>query len=358
MFMNFRLADTSRAQLTAACGAMGLLLASASFAAPSVSGISGTVANGSSITISGSGFGTGDTTPLLWDDFESSSASTGSRMAGSPRMGSWVPAGNGVYSSAAKNSGGRSLMSAFSPDAQWQNFTVTMPNGQRFFQSFWFRYDTSGTGGQVKLALVHGNSGQGEFAPTVNNNSSTTSWWMSNIATESSAGNAAASWGSNPGPNAWHHFEMAMQQSSGGGAGDGSITTWIDGKQMYSAKNVATRDSSQYYWNEMGFLHGVTNMGVNTTTYLDDVYANNSWARVVLCDSATYSGCKRTEIQPVETWADGSIKVTLATSGFTDPSNVYIYVFDANGTGNTTGLRLCATCTSKVPSAPTVTGVG
>jgi hypothetical protein len=36
---------------------------------------------------------------------------------------------------------------------------------------------------------------------------------------------------------------------------------------------------------------------------------------------------------------------------------VYVYVFDSNGTSNSTGLRLCATCTSKTPSAPVLTGV-
>jgi hypothetical protein len=359
IFMKARFSDALRSSSMVAAGGLCLLLSSVASAAPSITGISGNTTNGSTVTISGSGFGTGDATPLLWDDFDDTAASTGARMASSPRVGGWSPAGDATYSSSQKNSGSRSLRATFTSSAQWNNFTVTMPNGAKFFQSFWFYYAGSGTNGQVKLALVHGNSGKGEFAPTINNNSSTTTWWMTNVATESQAGTQSGSWPTNPGPGAWHHFEMALGQSSGNGAADGSVTIWVNGVQQYSKKNIVTRDSASYYWNEMGFLHGVTNMGTTTDTYLDDVYANNSWARVVLCDAATYSACKKSEIQPAQSWADGSISVKLAQSAFSNPANAYLYVIDANGTANSAGFKLCSNCgvTTKVPSAPTLQSV-
>jgi len=348
---------SSRTRLMATVGGMSLLLASLADAAPAISGMSGGGSNGTTVTITGSGFGAGDATPLLWDDFDDPSMSTGAAISKTPRRGSWVTFDGTTYSSAQKISGNRSLRAAFNSGVQWSNFYVTMPNDTKFYQSFWFRYDGSGTQGQVKLALVHGNSGQGEFAPTINNNSSTTSWWMTNIATESAAGQNAASWPGAPDNNTWHQFEMALKQSSGGGAADGSVTVWVDGQQMYSKTNIVTRNNAQYYWNEMGFLHGVTNMGTNTDTYIDDAYANNSWTRVVLCDSATFSACKRKEIQPVQNWADGSITFTLASSSFSNPSNTYLYVVDANGTANANGFRLCSTCVAKIPTAPVLQSV-
>lgn len=348
---------SSRTRLIAAAGGLSLLLASLADAAPAISGMSGTGSNGSTVTITGSGFGTGDASPLLWDDFDDPAISLGAVIANVPRVGSWVTFPGTTYSSTQKISGSRSLKAGFSSSTQWSNFYVNMPNDTKFFQSFWFRYDGSGTQGQVKLALVHGNSGQGEFAPTINNNSSTTSWWMSNIATESAAGQNAASWPDNPGAGGWHHFEMALKQSSGGGATDGSVTVWLDGVQMYSKTNVVTRNSSQYYWNEMGFLHGVTNMGSNTDTYIDDAYANNSWTRVVLCDASTWSACRKTAIQPVQSWADGSVTVKVASSSFADPANTYLYVVDNNGVSNTSGFKLCSNCTAKIPSAPALNSV-
>jgi hypothetical protein len=321
-------------------------------AAPAISEISGGAAEGSTLTLSGSGFGSGYVSPLLWDDFEASSSATGATMSASPRIGSWERGGNATYSTGQKHSGSRALHAAFSNSSQWSNFHVALPDGTRFYQSFWFWWSSTATNGQLKLALVHGNSGMGEFAPTVNNNCSTTTWWMTNVATESAAGMYGASWANNPGPGMWHHFEMALQQSSGGGATNGSVTVWVDGQQYYSRTNIVTRDSAAYHWDEMGFFRGVTNMSSPTDTYLDDVYASTSWARVVLCDAATYAGCANREVQPASSWSDTTIEVTLAKSAFPASATLYVYVIDQNGVASLQGFPLCTSCSDAVPAAP------
>lgn len=309
---------------------------------PTVSSVSGTVESGSSLVISGSSFGLGYANPLLWDDFDASSAANGATLSGPPQMGTWSPTiGAGLtHSSTETHSGVRALHAKFDSSAQWSNFVVELPAGVRFYQSFWFWWDSTANDGQLKLALVHGDSNQGEFAPTVNNNCSNTAWWLSNVATESTAGMSGGTWPNNPGPKQWHHFEMAMHQSSGGGAEDGAITVWVDGQENYSRTNIVTRDDAQYRWNEMGFFHGVTNMSAPTDTYLDDVYAAASWARVVLCDSPTYATCTHTEVQPATSWSDGSITIQLSLGAFPDLSKVYLYVIDENGVVNETGFPL------------------
>ena len=58
--------------------AAGILLcgvAPLALGAPAISGVSGTLSSGQTVTISGSGFGTKpQAAPLLWDDFEQGTA--------------------------------------------------------------------------------------------------------------------------------------------------------------------------------------------------------------------------------------------------------------------------------------------
>src|SRR5262249_54733186 len=91
---------SSRTRLIAAAGGLRLLLASLADAAPAITGISGSGTDGSTVTITGNGFGSGDSTPMLWDDFDDTSLSTGAAISKSPRVGSWVTFTGSSYSTA------------------------------------------------------------------------------------------------------------------------------------------------------------------------------------------------------------------------------------------------------------------
>ena len=84
------------------------LVPAALWAAPAVTGVSGTVSNGGTITISGSGFGSGPSI-LIFDDFEGgTNNATIKTGAGSATVGAWSALGeNGtqIYSNTNKNSG-------------------------------------------------------------------------------------------------------------------------------------------------------------------------------------------------------------------------------------------------------------
>jgi hypothetical protein len=336
------------------------MTAAAAHAAPAISSISGSVSDGAAITIAGSSFGSGDSTPLVWENFDAGASGSGLT---NPRVGSWQldSRPQPIYSGTRAHSGSKSAYAAYNSSNQWSFFTVKLPDADKFYQTFWFWWSSQGTQGQLKLVQVHGDSNQGDYAPGIMTGSSTTDWWFSYISTESGANNTKTqvTYPKTPAAGSWHKFEMAMKRSSGGNVADGNVAVWIDGQQQYSRQNAVTRDNSAYNWAETAFFHGVTNMNASTDVYIDDAYLNNSWSRVVVGNAATYSAVTQTEIQPVSAWSSGSIQITLNRGSLANFDNAYLYVVDENGGVNSTGYKLCTGCTqpppppqAKTPSPP------
>ena len=92
--------------------AIASLLAVQAHAAPTISGASGTFADGSSVTITGSAFGTkASGGPLVWDTFEK--GTVGNKVLTSPAIvGQWQQGAgydNGVYSNSAVHAGKQSV---------------------------------------------------------------------------------------------------------------------------------------------------------------------------------------------------------------------------------------------------------
>lgn len=85
--------------------------------------------------------------------------------------------------------------------------------------------------------------------------------------------------------------------------------------------------------------------------YYDDVYMDDSWARVMIGNKPTWTESTQREIQIPSAWSDNSISVTLNQGGFPSFNSAYLYVIDPDGNVNQTGFPLCAKC----PGAPALT---
>ncbi len=323
------------------------LYSSIIFSAPGISSISGTISHGSTITITGTRFSTNTSpTPLIWDDFEL--GNTGSIINSSPRIGSWLADNrpDPRYSETRSFSGKKSLHIAYNTSQQWSSFVANpLPLSDYFYQSFKFWFSSPGSG-QIKLVQVHGNSGVGDFAPGIMIGSSGATWWMAYISTESGANDleTRVSFTTIPEPATWHQYEMWLKRSSSGGAADGTIIVKIDGITRFNKVNAVTRENSLYNWEEISFVHGLTNMGQSTDVYIDDAYLNNSWARVELCDSPTYSACTIKVVQPTSSWKNDSITATLNKGPFNNINTLYLYVIDNANVANSNGYPFCENC--------------
>jgi hypothetical protein len=71
--------------------------------------------------------------------------------------------------------------------------------------------------------------------------------------------------------------------------------------------------------------------------YVDDVYMDTTWARVMICDAATWIDRTHCEIQIPSAWSSTSITIVAHRGTFTGGSNAYLYVLDADGNVNTDG---------------------
>lgn len=77
----------------------------------------------------------------------------------------------------------------------------------------------------------------------------------------------------------------------------------------------------------------------NVTIYYDDIYIDNTWARVEIGDAGTYDGCTHREIQIPTSWNSSSITSTLNQGSLPD-GTAYLYVVDENGIMNETGYPI------------------
>ena len=128
-----------------AIGVCALLLgamAPPAMAAPTVSGVSGTLSSGQTVTVRGSGFGSkSQPAPVLWDNFEG--GSSGNQIQGAnATIGRWdTGAGseNPVYSTSKAHSGGKSALNNFINNynsSLAKNMTFT-----RLYMDFWINAD-------------------------------------------------------------------------------------------------------------------------------------------------------------------------------------------------------------------------
>lgn len=321
-----------------------LFSVSSAWAQPSISSISGTISDGNSITINGSSFGTGDATPILYDNFESGTDTA--VLNASPQVGTWVLDNrpSSTYCTTRFHSGAKASCVTNTPSSQWGNFEITFGASSKFYQNYWFWYSAGSTDGQFKLTQIHGDSGVGDFAPGVMTGSSGLDWWFSYISTEGGANDVATrvNYPSVPTQSAWHRVEIIGRQSSAGNVADGFVQIRLDETLVYDKQNVITRESSSFNWTSSSYAHGMTNFTGNVTTSLDDVYANNCWCRVILSNSSTWAGIAQGELQRATAWSTTAVTVVLNKGGFSDLNSKYIYVVDENNTVNANGFALSA----------------
>jgi hypothetical protein len=318
-----------------------MLSVAAAQAAPSVTSTSGAFRQGNSVTIAGSGFGTGDTTPLLWDDFEGGTA--GTDLHSSPKVGSWhLNTPRATYSAARAHSGSLSSRGAGADGGGFHSqFGAAFPHvNDKFYASFWFqRVGDQGTG-QTKLLQLWGTYVVGDYNPGVFAGGFSGEWFASYIALES-GGVSQTNWPVHPSKDTWHLFEIILEQSDAN-VPNGNVILQLNGLDVYRQENVVTHEHSDEFWDMLYYFYGYTNVpaGSGMENYLDDVYLNNSWSRVMLGNAATWAACTHKELMIPTSWSSGSITITANQGSFANGATAYLYVVDAAGTANSAGYPI------------------
>lgn len=205
------------------------------------------------------------------------------------------------------------------------------------------------------LDTASGFAGFYAIGTTYYNLNKTNQWFNAAAVTQYSDGTTAQySYGNNPSwPSdaflfgQWQRIEWIWNSSSSPNATDGSIIVnrigHSDSPQLIKATGLITNGPNNYRWRYVSIPQGVTNVNsgiLNLKMYFDDIYVDNSLARVELCDSATWAARTHCEIQPPVAWDTEHIKINISPGTFASDQNLFLYVSDANGVVNSNGFAV------------------
>lgn len=344
-----------------------LLLAGSAAAAPSVQQVSGTLNHKSTVTISGSGFGSkANPAPVVWDD------ASGNNIL-EKWNGAWPNcSGNSSYNTAYRTPAqvGRNISlphshitkyiaGAHTPGSGgdcgynvmfWKNRTVSLPAYS--YVSWYQRSDDNwvfglGDPGDNNYKTYNWSSGiEPYYSPY---------WYMeynprpsSKTATPAYHGCCAILsgntwWGDagNPMSGVWTKVEQEIKYSTGS---DGYIKLWENGVLKVNHTGVTDGGSGTARSEAVGgFSRGSYGSGSsNNWRYFTDVYLDYTPARVVLANNADYSKATIIELQIPSSWSNNSTNVTVNLGKFSAGQTAYLFVFDPSGQHNVTGFSVTA----------------
>lgn len=335
---------SSRSSAAISAAAM-LLVATCSNAAPTVSGVSGTVSNGNTITISGSSFGSGPTVNVF-DNFEagsSGSAINTSQQTFGAFTSVWddgaghVPRTSTSYAHAGIKSmvvdftaGTRITLNAlglaFSPSPAWMiSWWVMMPSGSRV--------PDDGAGPNLKQWWTTAGAAGSEIADYVDVllSSDGTSSLFEHANDPSNGGATDCNWHNTLFRNngVWVRKTWFLRHSTSGGG-----TLWAQelngSSQIVPCNNTSA--TTTYGSNLTAHIQipGYGRPDSSSVIYLDDVYIStgaNAWARVEICNSSTYSSATNCSLLTPTSWGASSISAVVRPGSLTGAA--YIFVIDS-----------------------------
>lgn len=343
-----------------------LLFAQNVMAQPSISSTSGGWSHGASVTISGTGFGTKTTAaPLLYDDFEG--GSNGSNIKpNNPVVGTawddFVGGGTQVprYSNAISR--GVSAISSlhdfetdgtYNSSLEYFNSTATT-----VYFTFWWRHEKTSVNWrrQNKPWIQYGSNGTyPEMYTGFGSPSDTDGGIRNSIQDDPAPGNATLYGSTNISDidGTWVRLEVYLVQSDVDVA-NGTFCYWTYRSYLgtpsfveeacSTTQKMRTQDRT---WNQWHFGSYFTNddpAGAKGRVYVDDIYFDNTRARVEICSASTWAARTHCEIQRPTAWSD--TEVTIVTNqgdlGALDGGGRYIYVVDSSGGVNSDGFLIAA----------------
>ncbi len=366
-----------------------------SVAGVTVTGVSdNTIANGQSITISGSGFGTKVAVnnivgpPVLWDNFED--GTNGQLVQPSAtkwdRVRSDNTSGPRYYSGAIDGSMGVRTGSGIVNGVS-AGHTRTLMEDDQFKHLYLDYYIRAYKGEGLKqrsskqVMIWSANAGISEDGPN------TAFWQITQGGEEPPFAFGQYVCGNDPWINTYgngwgvdefttaRHVQIEYRQPSAIGVNDGHVRIWYDGvlvtDQMPFGSPSCNPDTNyldnlfighfqdvdsaiepQWKWiscpsdsrcNECPA--GVSGCSVNNDAWLparqdeffyDNIYIDKSIARVELGNAPTYTASTRREVQVPTSWGS-SIQITVNKGGFSSGQTAYLYVVDASGNVNSSG---------------------
>lgn len=310
--------------------------------APSITSPPSSIANGSSITIVGSSFGVkSPAAPILFETFDS--GANGQVIGGWHGWIAYNETEGGYLSNSSPYSGTLSAYNRITgPSAtnpiSWE---VSEFNTSNFFfnptDEIYYSYvakivSTGDAAGVDKWGRIN-------CAPNTYNGPGDTNiqngYVSFNTGTSTEPGDddyGQSPWLTTTRFANWTRHEMYKKLSTPGVA-NGMVQFRV-GPDTRTWSNKITRAGGYSFQNTniiLGLMYANASNNGDHRMYVDDVYVDNTRARVELCTGSTWSNRGSCNPQPPTDWSTTSITIIANTSSFTNGQTVYIYVVDANG---------------------------
>jgi hypothetical protein len=147
-------------------------------------------------------------------------------------------------------------------------------------------------------------------------------------------------------------YQISVQTDFGTiGSANGSTKMWVSKPGLTEAYSIVSTSGVKYVvasgypdYIKFGWYAGsyfpTSSNTFTTTLYYDNIYIDNSWARVEIGDADTYDNCTHREIQIPVTWESGHISLKVNPGSFDLNNSVFLYVFDGSGAVNAKGYPL------------------
>lgn len=338
-----------------------VMMPSFCFAEPSITSVSGTVTNGQSVTITGTGFGANGPTVLLFDDYEGGTNGNVLALDLAP-VGTYSgrngDAGDGYddmkYSNLNAVSG--SLAARFDISAYTNNpaMVVTAPSAfDSFYISYYSLLPTGNTfpgdgygGANWKEIWVAKDDFVNDADLCVMGNGWTWYHWFGNDPYHGTYD--SPSWTYTKVAGRWDRFSWWTKGStSTDGATYVDITNSTGTTRAWEKTSVQTLNTGDTGKRQMFFVNGYVRQTPNSYPTFDDVYiatGEYAQARVEIGDNATYASCTKMALctTPAGTsgWGDTSISCTIRGASFSTSDTGYMFITKSDGTRSAAGYEV------------------
>jgi hypothetical protein len=338
-------------------------------AEPVVSGVSGNVTDGATVTISGSQFGYHSHNGLApsrnfdvvpggsgylcswWDDFDAFTAVTGGENPMDNFYNFTSGGQNWVHISTSEARGTRSLYSTADgggakvrPGPEW-NHVDPFDNNGVWYWSMWMFFPAnwnSVSPDQWKLVRFFDSVAGHDYYPGINQSQDL--GHHSDAVCSSCIGNTVNFFNmmdtvqGAPFRGDWHRIEILTD------TGSDELLYYVDGHLYYDGNaqfgSNCFPSTWQNSWMEFFSIDEVHHPYQYNVGYYDDIYANNTWARVEICQTNEFTVNSSRKLvknlQLPQSWSAGSITVELDLEGLS--GTAYLFVVDADGNHNAGGF--------------------
>lgn len=310
-----------------------------------ITSVTGKIANGKSIFVVGTDFGTTGPTIAVFDDFEKGTNGNAiSTTAGSAQVNEWDVVQNPTYSTAQAHGGSLSCQFDFGDAYNYggdRQLSVNTTGATKIYMSFWMLVPSDSyipgvnteDGGNWKFAMITGDPwAESDYVIVLEGDvggdfQTPNPWYDATGLGETGYGVCSLQKGR------WHRWEWhAVGSTSGAGVMQIWETNSGQARRSCGGDTDLTTLHSGDTWDYVDFP-AYARIDETAINYHDDIYiatGDNCLARVEIGNNATYTSCTNLAVCTPTAWSGTGITLT-ARSGSFSTGTVYLFVVDKDG---------------------------